>query len=379
MSNNLNFLKDFINFIKIPDNAVSNRQYFIVSFDKIPGVYIPDNLSLYVQGFDLPNMVINEDPTIVKNTVGSTNIPSEGFIMPETNIFSIDILETEMPFIEKYIVPWFKQCVSVYNTGLMYPLPRAKVYVDILSSDAMNILYTYIFDGVFPSLIALPVLGQTARQEISRSVTFSFNKTDITWEYATHNMSDMSLKNTIHDVMSKFNSGLNDSLSEFSIEPPVEPIKSQRERLRNYKWSPGEFKIPKPEIIKQDLDIVKDNAELIKNAAESAQDIGNNTIKAIDDAKSIADAVKSAQSTFGNTLNMVKETIEMVDDAAKSVSDTINDSADMVNSTVSTILRAKKAINDTVHDTKDIFKTVKNAKSDLTDNVKRITDFKIDI
>lgn len=266
-NNNLKFLQDFINLIKTPDGAISTRQYFIVSFSSA-GVSLPDNLSLYVQNFDLPNLQIdNDEGKVIKNPRGTTNIPGEGFLVPESNTFDISFLETEIPIIEQYMVPWMKKCVSIKNSGMHYPFPRAKIYVDILSHDTQDILYTYEFEGCYPLVVTFPTLGQTPQSEITRTVTFGFNKSDITWNESRTHQKTASILNDIFNIE--------------KVKNDI-PFESQRERLLNKKSinNVKSFEIPgKPHITREPFDFHKEEGNMHSRVSRSFSEKRNKKFK----------------------------------------------------------------------------------------------------
>jgi hypothetical protein len=198
------FLKNFKDLISSDLGQVVVRQYFFVEFT-CPSKSFPVDLGLYVQNFDLPNLALDDDgSTTIKNPRGTYQVPGDSLIIPEANSFTIDFLETEAPVIENIFVPWLEQVVNIrdYKATPMpdvYPFPKAKVSVHILSTeDPSQIVMTYEFYGVYPTQITLPTLGQAPKSDISRPITFAFNKTKIErkGKYSSNSSFDTGASNT---------------------------------------------------------------------------------------------------------------------------------------------------------------------------------------
>jgi hypothetical protein len=185
----MNFLKKFKQLISTKKGQIVSRQCFYVLFSGLPilkDAIIPINdIGLYIQEFDLPNLSLDEENhTIIKNPRGTYSVPGDGLIIPEANTFSIDFLETEVPVIETVFVPWLEKVVNIRNSG-EYPFPKATVTVYILPVDNNNkgdflnendAVLTYRFFGVYPTLITLPTLTNSKNENITRGITFNFNK-----------------------------------------------------------------------------------------------------------------------------------------------------------------------------------------------------------
>jgi hypothetical protein len=192
-------LKDFRQLLSSDAGQVVTRQFFFVTFSSsnVVDLEFPSDLGLYVQNFDLPNLTLDDDGAVViKNPRGTFKVPGDSLIIPESNAFTIDFLETEVPIIENIFIPWLEKVVNVRESN-SYPFPKANVRVDIFSTENVkDIIFSYIFYGVYPTQITLPTLGQAAQTDISRPITFAFDKTKVVYTKHGGNNKDDSTVDT---------------------------------------------------------------------------------------------------------------------------------------------------------------------------------------
>ena len=277
----MNFLSKFRTLISSENGQVVPRQYFWVQFSYI-GIksLIPiDDIGLYVRGFDLPNLSLDEDGAVViKNPRGTYKVPGDSLIIPESNSFTIDFLETEYPIIEDLFVPWLEQVVNIRRSG-QYPFPKAEVVVYILSANdpgnisEKNIIMEYTFSGTYPTLISLPTLTNDKNDSIARTITFAFNKTHI-----------------------KYNTPLGKGKSKESDIPVPKDL--QKEKLLKKVLDKSV-----DEKTKETVDQLKNEKKKIlkKDKKSSEFDIFKEVDKAINTAKEIIKTKKQAEKTY-NTI-----------------------------------------------------------------------------
>jgi len=178
-----------------PSNVSGNRPG-VASFFFAKRLSDPDHLHLLAQSVNLPNFTLDEERSItIKNNRGAFPIPGEGLSLPENNKVTISFLETEIPIIETFFIPWMEHITKVSkqssrsrnsNESLYYPFLKSKIDVILLKSDqsgnesTTDEILRYRLHGAYPTFIALPDLNHTMATAIPlREVTFAFTKTTV--------------------------------------------------------------------------------------------------------------------------------------------------------------------------------------------------------
>jgi len=310
------FLRDFKQLISTDAGQVVTRQHFFVTFSGGGENFFPDNLGLYIQNFDLPNLALDEDgAAVIKNPRGTYKVPGDSLIIPESNSFSIDFLETELPIIETVFVPWLEKVVNIRESNT-YPFPKAKVRVDILSVvNPEKVILAYEFYGVYPIQITLPTLGQEAATTTSRPITFAFDKTKVI--YVTNSGNN------------DYSDGLKDSVIDSTkVQDMKEMKRKENERLKQQK-------------------------EIIKNKQTKT----SITIPTISDIK-ISNNTKSKKVDFGKIIN---ESLSI----AKDINKVVKKPLDINN--IKILKRAKnKTVDAAISNVLDAAKIVNKSKKGLS-------------
>lgn len=151
-----------------------------------------EDLGFLAQDIDLPNFELDSDDDVtVKNFAGVYKAPGNGDIIPESNNFVIQFLDTEHSCFEYFFLPWMKEIREIKSQRRsIYPMLRAQVKVflfkntiqnpdDVLSATENDIKMTYILDGVYPKRIDSPTLSYGTNNTLIRSVGFEFNNVDV--------------------------------------------------------------------------------------------------------------------------------------------------------------------------------------------------------
>ena len=227
--------RHFMAMMQDHSTKASTRQYFHVTFSFPKGHATAfnnlDDLSYYITHIKLPSIQLDgTNEVVIKNAKGTYAIPGDGVTIPDSNKLVIGMLETEIPIIETFIIPWMEGVsFPVYDGGV--PFSRANLIVSVLSQlnpDPKNpdsVLYKYVFEGVYPSFITLPELKQEDNKTTTRDVTFTFNSMHT--EFPTRVVS----QKTQYD---RFMARRKPKKSPKSPVPSDYEMKKEQEKIENY-------------------------------------------------------------------------------------------------------------------------------------------------
>ena len=199
-------LQEFYSFIRQDDNTPSGHRHFtLVPFIANPcnknGITDPvitrlfttNNLrkfQLCVQKISLPNFTLNSGDikgTLSNSTpLGVWQTVDNTTIFPDKNTFQITLLDTMDPIIERFIYPWYVECLRTKNSlSSAYPFPRLNFAIKYYREDRvrqnMNGIkpnFVYWIEGVYPSTVEACTIDHkldTGGGEIFRVITFTFN------------------------------------------------------------------------------------------------------------------------------------------------------------------------------------------------------------
>ena len=199
-------LQEFYSFIRQDDNTPSGHRHFtLVPFIANPcnknGITDPvitrlfttNNLrkfQLCVQKISLPNFTLNSGDikgTLSNSTpLGVWQTVDNTTIFPDKNTFQITLLDTMDPIIERFIYPWYVECLRTKNSlSSAYPFPRLNFAIKYYREDRvrqnMNGIkpnFVYWIEGVYPSTVEACTIDHkldTGGGEIFRAITFTFN------------------------------------------------------------------------------------------------------------------------------------------------------------------------------------------------------------
>ena len=195
-------LQEFYSFIRQDDNTPSGHRHFtLVPFIANPcnknGITDPvitrlfttNNLrkfQLCVQKISLPNFTLNSGDikgTLSNSTpLGVWQTVDNTTIFPDKNTFQITLLDTMDPIIERFIYPWYVECLRTKNSlSSAYPFPRLNFAIKYYREDRvrqnMNGIkpnFVYWIEGVYPSTVEACTIDHkldTGGGEIFRIIT----------------------------------------------------------------------------------------------------------------------------------------------------------------------------------------------------------------
>lgn len=154
--------------------TLSTRTIFNVTFN-LPNLGGNEQLfDFVVRSVTIPNISSNDGHDVISNPRGKYIFPKQTGYTPSDNTFKVTFLETEFPFIENYIEPWFKT-----NTMIMNRLVRRKIIVKIFNSNPTAgkiTLVAYDINDAWPEFLDMPELDHTRTELKLRSVVFAFNE-----------------------------------------------------------------------------------------------------------------------------------------------------------------------------------------------------------
>ena len=163
------------------------------------------NLALFIQSIDLPNIKTETLAPELGNmeNFGQAILPT-GMVIPENNIITLNILDTEYPLIENVFYPWMREASLpfwVYNSqpyttatltisfiplspiamkGLAASIPGVSAISTMfgakdnaLSQD--EFLFKYVFTGCKPTFCETLKPSQQPADSMTRQVQLSFN------------------------------------------------------------------------------------------------------------------------------------------------------------------------------------------------------------
>lgn len=129
-----------------------------------------DELTMFVQHINLPNFSLASEHA--ETLVGNFQFHPLALI-PDSQIFSMDIITTQAPLIENWLYPWMREITSPTwrYEDFNRPYTIAKVIIDMISHSNIK----YVLNGVRPS--NLPLIGPTNEipQNLQRTVQFTFD------------------------------------------------------------------------------------------------------------------------------------------------------------------------------------------------------------
>lgn len=159
-----------------------------------------EDIKWLVKSINLPNMKLSDTEVILNggtSSFGTSIMPGQGSIEPESQNFSLDIIPTVESPIENFFTPWMEEVASMRNGGNV-PFRRANVFIHVYNENLftrnanlggvgnllnsagelfneINVKYTYKLEGVYPNFCDTPNLSHDSSMD-NRSIGFSFNK-----------------------------------------------------------------------------------------------------------------------------------------------------------------------------------------------------------
>ena len=135
-----------------------------------------NDIDIVMQSIDLPNMVVGSGEDLSINTDYVTfNAPANSIIKPESQDFTITILNTLQNPIENIFLPWMNHSTSAkqqfIRSTLNVIIYKNEILDDFSESD---VKYIYEISGVYPVHIDTPNLSHS-EPNILRTVGFKFN------------------------------------------------------------------------------------------------------------------------------------------------------------------------------------------------------------
>lgn len=159
--------------------AIANTNNFAFS-ETIFNTYFDFNtetsvIPFLVRSVSLPNVSTNASEHEINNDFGKVVFPSKGSIIPDTNVMTIQFLNTEQNILEHLIYDWIietKSNVWVYDT---HPFTRATIRINYLDQKGESVIFSYDFHDAFPLAYDTINSNHNAEANIERGATFTFN------------------------------------------------------------------------------------------------------------------------------------------------------------------------------------------------------------
>lgn len=132
-------------------------------------------IPLLIRSVSLPNASTNASENEINNDFGKVVFPSKGTIIPDTNVITMQFLNTEQNILEHLIYDWIietKSNVWVYDT---HPFTRATIRINYLDQKGETIIFSYDFHDAFPIAYDTINSNHNAEANIERGATFNFN------------------------------------------------------------------------------------------------------------------------------------------------------------------------------------------------------------
>ncbi len=128
-----------------------------------------------IRSVSLPNASTNASENEINNDFGKVVFPSKGTIIPDTNVITMQFLNTEQNILEHLIYDWIietKSNVWVYDT---HPFTRATIRINYLDQKGESVIFSYDFHDAFPIAYDTINSSHNAEANIERGATFNFN------------------------------------------------------------------------------------------------------------------------------------------------------------------------------------------------------------
>lgn len=127
------------------------------------------NLGFYVQNITIPQIKL-EDGGTSETQIGK--FPVNGrFVMPDSNVLTMNVINTKLPLMELLFYPWMREVTLPYWSYNNAPYTTATVEVDMSKHTDIQ----YMFYGCRPSQIQSMTPTQEPDSTITRDVSFVFD------------------------------------------------------------------------------------------------------------------------------------------------------------------------------------------------------------
>lgn len=158
---------------------IAARYQYFVSF-YFPNGINAEYLGYLVQSVDIPDFSLEEDTEgVIKNEVGTFKHPGlNSKIIPSTNTFTIEFLDTETPIFETFFIPWLHSVINVKANGT-YPFLRGDIRIDYMDNPNNKIMMTYKIIGAYPTFVDAPDSSYRGLEKITRKVNFACNRIEL--------------------------------------------------------------------------------------------------------------------------------------------------------------------------------------------------------
>ena len=127
-----------------------------------------DELTMFVQRIVLPSFSLLTEQA--NTLVGDFQLHKLALV-PDSQIFSMDIITTKAPLLENWLYPWMREITSPTWLYDNRPFTTATVMIDMTSHSNIK----YVLNGVRPSSIPLIEPTNEIPQNLQRSVQFTFD------------------------------------------------------------------------------------------------------------------------------------------------------------------------------------------------------------
>jgi hypothetical protein len=132
-------------------------------------------IPLTIRSITLPNASSNPTEGMIDNDFGRVIFPSKGAIIPDSNVLTIQFLNSEQNVLEHLIYDWIVETKS--NKWLYddHPFSRATIRINYLDQKGESVIFSYDFYGAFPIAYDTINSNHSPESNLERGVSFSFN------------------------------------------------------------------------------------------------------------------------------------------------------------------------------------------------------------
>lgn len=147
-------------------DRVSKIKY---NFEDLCKLNSDDNFSMFVQRLNLPNFSVIGDTTA--DTIVANVQMHKMLLSPQSQTFTMEIINTKTPVIENIIYPWMREVQSPSWQYDEYPFTKADLTIDLTRH--ANIKYHML--GIRPTEADTYNPAQETNTNLVRTVTFTFD------------------------------------------------------------------------------------------------------------------------------------------------------------------------------------------------------------
>ena len=169
-------------------NSILEKQLKTCGFSDGIGEF-NSNLNKFVQEIDLPNFNITTDTNA--DTLAHTAITHKMYLNPDSQTFSLTVLNTKVPILEEVFYPWLREVQYPSWNYADYPYTTADLRINLTSHSDVSYVILSCRPTNITSYNPSHELGP-----ITRSITFTFDLMYIEFsgQYTQSSLNNLSSK-----------------------------------------------------------------------------------------------------------------------------------------------------------------------------------------